>query len=104
MINKKGNGFNKGFDIIKSYAEKAGIPLVVCLHAEKEEVRSGSFNDQGREILAYCKENNIKVISGLEVGESLEHFRDNIHLNEQGQKLWAAVLEKEIEKEVTCLN
>lgn len=104
MINKNGAGFNKGFDIIRNYADSVGIPLVVCLHAEKEEVANGDFNEQGKEILRYCQQNDIKVISGLEVGESVDHYRDKIHLNEKGQRLWARVLENEIGKELKCLR
>jgi hypothetical protein len=104
MINKNGVGFNKGFDFFKNYAQKSEIPLVICLHAEKEEVLNQEYNSQGKEILAHCEANGIKVISGLEIGEDLKHFRDNIHLNEAGQRLWASVLTKEIEETINCFK
>lgn len=104
MINKNGVGFNKGFEFFKTYTQNSEIPLVVCLHAEKEEVRNADYNSQGKEILAYCASNGIRIISGLEIGEDLKHFRDNIHLNESGQRLWADVLAKEIEEKVTCFK
>jgi len=104
MINKNSPEFNSGFDFFKDYAQKNGIPLVVCLHAETAEVASGKFNSQGDEILTYCRNNNIKVISGLQIGEQLNDFRDNIHINESGQKRWAKVLSNEIQETVkTCL-
>jgi lysophospholipase L1-like esterase len=104
MINKNGVGFNKGFEAFKDFVQKSKVPLLVCLHAEKEEVRNKEFNSQGKEILEYCKSNGINLISGLEIGEELKHFRDNIHLNERGQKLWAEVLRKEIEGTITCFK
>lgn len=105
MINKEGEGFNSGFIYFKEFADKNNIPLLVCLHAEKPEAELKKFNEQGEEILAYCSSNSIKVISGLAIGEEAIHYRDDIHLNEHGQRLWANVLEKEIRQVVSsCLN
>lgn len=104
MINKDGDGFNKGFESFKNFTQKSNVPLLVCLHAEKQEIEQQAYNSQGKEIIDYCSANGIKLISGLEVGENMEHFRDNIHLNEKGQKLWAQVLLKEIQGTLTCLN
>jgi len=101
MINKNGVGFNPGFEFFTEYSKKSGTPLVMCLHAEKAEIEKKSFNTQGAEILAFCKANSIKLISGLDVGENTSHFRDDIHLNEKGQKLWAQVLLKEINETIT---
>jgi len=97
MINKTGNEFNPGFDFFKDYTEKNQIPFLVCLHAESAEVKDGKFNKQGEEILRFCEKNGIKVISGFEIGEDLMDFRDDIHINERGQKRWAKVLAKEIQ-------
>lgn len=96
VINKHGEGFNPGFDSFRDYARQNNIPLVVCLHAETTEIENGSFNEQGKEILSYCTTNNIKVITGLEIGEKVTDFRDNIHINETGQKRWATFLRSEI--------
>lgn len=100
MINKHGIGFNSGFDYFTAYTKQHSIPLLICLHLEKQEVAENQFNVQGEEILNYCKANNIKVITGLEIGENDSHYRDDIHLNEQGQKLWARVLLNEIKNTV----
>jgi lysophospholipase L1-like esterase len=96
MINKNGDGFNPGFEFFKNYSRDHNIPLVVCLHAEMKEVEGGKFNEQGEEILAFCAKNDIKVISGLDIGESPSDFRDDIHINESGQKRWASALYTEI--------
>lgn len=96
LINEGGVDFSQGFDFFLKYSRKNNIPLVVCLHAEKSEIEMGDFNEMGKEILSYCDKNNIKVISGLEIGEQLSDFRDLIHINEMGQKRWARSLYKEI--------
>jgi hypothetical protein len=96
MINKNGPAFNPGFEFFKSYTQQHNIPLVVCLHAETKEIEAGKFNDQGAEILEFCARNEIKVISGLDIGEQLTDFRDDIHINESGQKRWAKALYTEI--------
>jgi len=89
MINNVEGQFSPGFDFFKNFAEKNNIPLVICLHAEREEVEAGKFNSQGEEILSYCAANNIPVISGLQIGEDGGDFIDYIHLNEKGQARWA---------------
>jgi hypothetical protein len=100
MINKHGIGFNSGFDYFTRYTKEHNIPFLVCLHLEKQEIAKNKVNSQGEEILNYCRENNIKVITGLEIGENDAHYRDEIHLNEQGQKLWASALLSEIKNTV----
>jgi hypothetical protein len=103
MINKDGTKFNPGFEFFKNYTQAHSIPFIVCLHAESKEVETGKYNSQGEEILAYCASNNIKVISGLEIGEQLSDFRDQIHINESGQKRWANSLYNEIYQTIeTC--
>ncbi len=102
MINKDGTEFNPGFEFFKNYSQDNNIPLLVCLHAERKEVEQGKFNPQGEEILAFCAKNNIKVITGMEVREELSDFRDDIHINEKGQKRWAGVLLKEIRDMISC--
>ncbi|MEO5975585.1 MAG: hypothetical protein ABIS36_00845 [Chryseolinea sp.] len=96
MINKNGAGFNTGFDYFRDYAIKNSIPLLICLHAEQQEVKDKKFNNQGEEIIDYCTRNGIRLVNGLDIGESLEDFRDEIHINERGQKKWSKVLAEEI--------
>ncbi|WP_276373434.1 hypothetical protein [Chryseolinea sp. H1M3-3] len=102
MINKDGTEFNPGFEFFKTYSEANNIPLLVCLHAERKEVEQGKFNSKGEAILSFCAKNNIKVITGIDVAEKLSDFRDDIHINETGQRRWAKVLSKEIEDIVSC--
>jgi lysophospholipase L1-like esterase len=100
MINKGGTQFNPGFEFFKNYTQDHNIPFLVCLHAERKEVEDGKYNAQGNEILRYCEQNNIKVISGLKIGERLSDFRDQIHINESGQKRWAELLHNEIRQTI----
>jgi hypothetical protein len=104
MINKKGKEFNKGFEFFRHTSMQSNIPLLVCLHAERDEIDKGYFNEQGNEIISFCETNGIKLISGLKIGESKKYYIDNIHLNEGGQKLWAAVLGNEITNTLPCFN
>jgi hypothetical protein len=101
LISKEGDEFNPGFQKFKDYTEKNGIPFVICLHVDRMEAEQKKFNAQGDEILAFCAANNIKVISGLQIGEDVGDFRDDIHLNERGQRRWSEVLVKEIKETLT---
>ncbi len=101
LISKEGNEFNPGFQNFKDYTEKHGIPFVICLHADRKEVQQQKFNSQGEEILAFCTLNNINIISGLQIGEDDNDFRDDIHINERGQRRWAKALLAEIKEKLT---
>ena len=104
MINKNGVGFNPGFEAFAKYIQQTGTPFLICLHAEQEEVKQNAFNEQGQEILKFCADNQIKVVSGLEIGEQLTDFRDGIHINERGQRRWGNALQKEIAETLkSCL-
>jgi len=92
MINKDGQGFNSGFSYLKNYSNEHDIPLLVYLHAEVQEIKEGKFDKGGQEIIAFCKQNQIPLISGLESGESNEMYIDQIHFNSAGQNLLARAL------------
>lgn len=87
-INKKKENsvFNTGFMSFLSYSKDKNIPFTIYLHADKNEMESGSYNQQGQEIIRFAKENNIPLILDLENGLSLSDFRDGIHINSKGQK------------------
>jgi hypothetical protein len=103
VINKNGSEFNTGFEFFKNYSKEKGIPLLICLHADTQEVKAQKFNVQGQEILKFCEDNAIKLIDGLKIGEQLGDFRDDIHINERGQRRWANAIFKEVNTVVqTC--
>jgi hypothetical protein len=87
-INKKNDNsvFNTGFKSFLSYSKRKNIPFTMYLHASRDEIKSGSYNQQGKEILSFAKENNVPIILGLENGTNLSDFRDGIHINSKGQK------------------
>lgn len=95
-IKKDGKIFNPGFAQLKEMADSAGIPLYVCLHADKNEVGAGKYNEQGEEIIKWCKNNDITPILELEEGLTVDMFRDGIHTNEKGQRFEAGIMKKYI--------
>jgi hypothetical protein len=92
-INKKkaNSRFNSGFSDLLAYANAHAIPLTIVLHAEASEVEKGCYNEQGLEILAFAKKNNIPVIEDLPSMQA-SYYRDNIHPNERGQKQLASLI------------
>ena len=90
-INKKnlGSVFNSGFASFFSYSKKNNIPLIIFLHAERDELKKGFYNEQGQEIIQFAKSNNIQLITDLNNGLNINEFRDKIHINEKGQRLLA---------------
>jgi hypothetical protein len=89
---KEGKVFNTGFMSFLSYTNIHNIPLTIYLHSDMEEVQSGSYNKQGKEIIRFAKEKNIPIILDLENGLNASHFRDNIHLNSKGQRKLAEII------------
>lgn len=88
---------NEGFDELKEIADSVGIPLFVYLHAEKGEVMCGEYNVMGKAIIVWLEKNKIRWMKGIDAGESVEMYRDGIHLNEKGQRHLAKCLEQLIE-------
>lgn len=81
--------FTTGFQDIYEYCKKNKIEIVVFLHAEKGEFLNNKNNSQGDEIINFCKENNVKLINELGINHKVDVYRDNIHLNNKGQKMIA---------------
>ena len=92
----KGNTFNTGFLSFYYYTEEK-IPFFIYLHPNKREVKEGQYDEQGNEIIRFCELYHISLIKGIEY-EAVSGFRDDIHLNEQGQRVLANTLLPEIEK------
>ncbi|QXP66971.1 hypothetical protein [Polaribacter sp. AHE13PA] len=88
---KKNSKFNSGFNAIYSYSKTNNIPLVIYLHAESEEVKKGSYNEQGKEIIKFASQNNIELLLDIKESSTLD-FRDKIHFNESGQKKMAEII------------
>lgn len=99
MITKNGTMFNPGFSQLKQIADSMKIPFYVCLHPERKEVELGHYNKQGQEIIDWCLKNNVTLIKELDEGIKQEMYRDNIHLNEKGQRFEASLMKKYIKIE-----
>ena len=80
-------GLSEGWSEFLSLSQEKGIPLVIYLHAQKNElVEFGEYNYYGQMILDFAEENGIPIYTDLEQ-EKPEDFRDWIHLTEDGQQL-----------------
>lgn len=91
-IKKKGKIFNPGFEELKSISDSISIPLIIYLHADKMELKDKKYNEQGEEIINWSKENNIKIIQELDYNFSESDYRDGIHLNNNGQRKLANIM------------
>lgn len=96
----KGSVFNSGFGNFQKYSIEHNIPLIIYLHPEISEVKQGVYNSQGQEIIDFCEKNNINLIKELDHGIDPSMFRDQIHINEKGQKFMSSILIQEIEKHI----
>ena len=93
-IHKNGKVFNPGFAQLKEMADSAKIPYVVYLHAEQCELEEGKYNEQGDEIIAWCKANGVRLVEDLHM-LTKDDYRDGIHINAKGQRVVANVMERE---------
>lgn len=88
----KESKFNSGFASFASYSQMHNIPLTIYLHADKRELKTRSYNEQGQEIIRFCEVNDIPLIKDLENGLDSTDYRDDIHLNNKGQKKISEIL------------
>lgn len=95
-IDKKGMEFNPGFDQLLQMAHQANIPLYIELHPDAEELKAGQYNEQGQEIIHWCRAHGITPILELNEGIRPNMYRDGIHTNESGQRFIAKLMEKYI--------
>lgn len=85
-IRKDGRIFNPGFNQLKTIADSANIPMFVYLHAERSETNVGKYNEQGQEIITWANDNGVKLIKELDNPLHMDEYRDNIHVNDKGQR------------------
>lgn len=98
-INKKEveSKFNVGFNLLHQYSKDNNLPFFIYLHAEKCEVLSGNYNQQGQEIIHFARSKNIPLLLELDFSFTLDCYRDNIHFNNKGQKMIVKYLQPIIE-------
>ena len=98
-INENESGsLNEGFMSFLTYSKNQNIPLTIYLHAEAAEVKAGSYNKDGQQIIQFARDNDIPLILDMENGLSLSDFRDYIHINPSGQKRMAEIVMKNIKE------
>ena len=97
-VAQKSDFFSPGLQQRLDMSSTNNTPIVVYLHAERNEIEAGQYNWMGKKIEKLCEEKGIPLVKGLDNGENLSMYRDIIHFNESGQRFLATQLKK-IEKE-----
>lgn len=94
-IHKNGKEFNPGFLAMTEYFRIRKLPFFILLHAEVSEQEQQKYNKEGTLILSFCQENQIPVVADLGRLSVLD-YRDNIHVNESGQRKLYMLLMKQL--------
>lgn len=94
-IHKNGKEFNLGFLAMAEYFRIRKLPFFILLHAEVSEQKQQKYNKKGALIQSFCQENRILVVEDLGL-LSLLDYRDNIHVNESGQRKLYELLKKQL--------
>ena len=81
--------FNPGFEKLKSIARHNDIPFVIYLHPDIEELICRKYNMLGQRIIQWSDVNNIPLYKVIEYDETINHYRDRIHINKEGQRVLA---------------
>jgi hypothetical protein len=95
----KGDIFNSGFLSFYTYTKENNIPFIIYLHANRKEMQDKKYDYQGNEIIKFCTDNDILLLKGIEYEDEF-CYRDEIHLNEHGQRILANVLLREIKRQL----
>jgi hypothetical protein len=83
---------NPGWLQFFDYCKLKKIKLLVYLHATMQEVKSQSYDSDGKQIIEMLKQHEIEYILGLDNIKKDDFYRDQIHLNTKGHKRLAEVL------------
>jgi hypothetical protein len=81
----KSNIVNPGWQGFFNYVRENNLSLLVYLHPATDELQAKDYNLKGKEIIKMLQDNEINYMRGIDY-ELPEGFRDNIHLNETGQR------------------
>ncbi|MCB0482742.1 MAG: hypothetical protein KDC83_15035 [Flavobacteriales bacterium] len=82
---------NPGFEQLIGFAREHKIQLIAYLHPTLLELERKAYDSNGKRILEIWKENNLEVMMGIDFMEA-NFYRDDIHLNADGQKRLAELL------------
>lgn len=95
-IMKNGKTFNSGFNQLKAIADSVNIPLIIYLHAERNESKLGFYKVQGKEIITWAEINDVLLIKELDEPLKEDEYRDDIHVNDKGQRRIAETMKSKI--------
>ncbi len=88
-VSQKSSSFNNGFVQLLDISQKKSIPMAIYLHAERDEINAGRYNEMGQKIIEWAAEHDVCLIEGLKAGETEDMYHDKIHFNEAGQRFLA---------------
>lgn len=88
-VRQKSSLFNNGFDQLLDMSQKKNIPMAIYLHAERDEINAGRYNEMGQKIIEWAAEHDVCLMEGLKAGETEDMYHDKIHFNEAGQRFLA---------------
>lgn len=88
-VRQKSSSFNNGFVQLLDISQKKSIPMAIYLHAERDEIKAGLYNEMGQKIIEWAAEHDVCLIEGLRAGETENMYHDKIHFNEAGQRFLA---------------
>lgn len=91
LLITNGSKFNTGFAYFSGISKAQGIPVALYLHSEVDELKKANYSSGGVEIISFCRQNNFQLIKGIE-REIPDLYDDQIHFNNEGQKLLAKTL------------
>jgi hypothetical protein len=94
---------NPGWKGFFDYVRENNLSLLVYLHPATDELNRKEFDKRGKQIISMLEENQIQYLSGMEY-ESVDGFRDQIHLNDSGQKVLAQALFKPLRAHIAELR
>lgn len=91
---------NSGLYDFPEYCKENDIPLLFYLHPTREELKNDSYNENGQQLIKIMEENDVTVIQGFNTNLTDDCYRDQIHLNDKGQRVLAETLYNHLEKMV----
>lgn len=97
--NSDGQEHSEGWDFFVNHSQENNVPLIIYLHATQQELAQGEYDENGKWIMEFAKTNGIPIVSDIEE-ISVEDYRDDIHLSEDGQKVIYEVLYPILEEQV----
>ena len=84
------------FDQWLQFSQELNSKMMLYLHPTIQEIQADNYDMHGNQILKWASNNDVLVCNGLEILPE-NGFRDNIHLNECGQRqladLWIDCIE-----------